>query len=324
MSVIYETLQKLSRQSEAELAEPNGAKEANGIFSIPRSTVLQKVGIVFVISAAVITVGVYCGALFWQSRLQSYSSAEKISAESGAVPYRLQQVKDEKNVTYHAKQNRPVYMPALKPVSVGPNANPGQIEGGSVQSEEQDIFQAEEKNTVETHPYNDLKSAGTLLHAGRDSSLAVKEKGKKTSPQHHKIKMPGNEGAAQDTIHSKNIAKNRHLNQLVSRIQHDIIAGNDARLPNLFAELSRLKGSQHHYVLKLKAFWHMHKKEFIQARGLLRQILAKNADDLEAGINMAVAEVYMGDTDAALKRLTQLKNRYPENTDIIKIIHTLK
>jgi len=49
-----------------------------------------------------------------------------------------------------------------------------------------------------------------------------------------------------------------------------------------------LKGEDNSYVLKLKAFWRLKQNDYESAALFLNEVLGKNENDLEAGINMAI------------------------------------
>ena len=98
---------------------------------------------------------------------------------------------------------------------------------------------------------------------------------------------------------------------------------NVERTEQLFDELTRLKGANDSYVLKLKAFWHIHEQEYGLAKDLLKEVLISNEIDLNAGINMAVIEIKTSQTQKAHQRLVKLQNIYPENNRIAELIQNL-
>jgi predicted Zn-dependent protease len=100
--------------------------------------------------------------------------------------------------------------------------------------------------------------------------------------------------------------------------------GNDNRIEKLFDDLTALKGQNNAYVLKLKAVWYIHKKEFERAEDLLQKVLIKNGNDQEAGINMAIIEIGTQHMEEAYQRLKKLQTIYPENLRIVEIMQNMK
>jgi len=91
----------------------------------------------------------------------------------------------------------------------------------------------------------------------------------------------------------------------------------------LLSELKINIGSQNHYYLKLKAFWLIQQKNYVQAALILKAVLLKNQYDLEANINMAISEIYLNQIDKAKHRLIQLKQLYPDHEMIIHLLSQL-
>ena len=59
------------------------------------------------------------------------------------------------------------------------------------------------------------------------------------------------------------------------------------------------------------------------AVALLKKVLARNANDVEAGINMSILEIRSKEYEQAKERLTRLQSRYPENTVISNLLSRL-
>ena len=118
--------------------------------------------------------------------------------------------------------------------------------------------------------------------------------------------------------------KSAGISRLVSKLKKSMASADRGSTQNLFNKLSEIKGKDSNYVLKLKAFWHIGKKEYAPADMLLKQVLTSNKDDLEAGINMAVVEIKTGRVQQAKDRLVKLRKIYPENTIISDFILKLQ
>ncbi len=58
----------------------------------------------------------------------------------------------------------------------------------------------------------------------------------------------------------------------------------------------------------------------MQPSVLLNKVLQNDAEDLEAGINMAVTEMKTNQLEAAQQRLAKLREVYPDNTLIPELL----
>ena len=113
------------------------------------------------------------------------------------------------------------------------------------------------------------------------------------------------------------------ISRLVGDLQTAIAMGNSKRTDELFEQLVALKGNQNSYVLKLKAYWHMQQREYQTAMMLLKNVLDRHPDDLEAGINMAILEIKTDRLSAADELLAKLREIYPDDTRIPVIMVSL-
>jgi len=127
-----------------------------------------------------------------------------------------------------------------------------------------------------------------------------------------------------EKIFMANAKKNEKIASLVADIHWEMGNGNKKQTEKYLDELALLKGQNNSYVLKLKAVWHIHNKEFERAKDLLKIVLTKNGLDQEAGINMAIIEINTKQMDNAYQRLSKLQTVYPENIRITEIMQDLK
>lgn len=126
-----------------------------------------------------------------------------------------------------------------------------------------------------------------------------------------------------ERIHLANVREARKINRLVSKIEESIAEGHMDDAEALIDELAVLKEEEDSYVLKLRAFWHMRQGDFQASASYLTAVLAKEQDDLEAGINMAIVEIKTHQLDKARKRLAKLREIYPANPFIEEIIQKI-
>jgi hypothetical protein len=133
---------------------------------------------------------------------------------------------------------------------------------------------------------------------------------------------PSRKQRHKDILRSKS-AQQAHITRLVARIKTNMHLYEEAETKRLIDELEDLKGSENAYVLKLRAYWHLRRDEVDAAVILLNRVLQRDAKDLEAGINMAVAEMKTNQFEAAQARLAKLREVYPENSLIPEMLQKL-
>ena len=117
--------------------------------------------------------------------------------------------------------------------------------------------------------------------------------------------------------------KRADIAKLVTQIDDAILSMDAPAVKKLMQKLALLKGRDNLYVLNLNAFWYLKQKQYLKAEALLKKILKRDQEHLEAGVNMAVVEAETQRKEAALKRLRRLKALYPENQVLIEMIRKL-
>ncbi len=136
--------------------------------------------------------------------------------------------------------------------------------------------------------------------------------------------LKGRKKGEDERIRLENVERSAKIAFLVAKIQRSMSTGSSDQTKDLIDELALLKGGDNSYVLKLKAFLCMRKDEYESAALLLNEVLRKNENDLEAGINMAIVEIKTSKIPEAIKRLARLREIHPENTLIPELIQKLK
>lgn len=126
----------------------------------------------------------------------------------------------------------------------------------------------------------------------------------------------------EDKVYESRI-KTAKISQLVIRLQGAMIQGDDSQVKKLLPRLETLKGTNDPFVLKLKAFWRMKKGEYGKAADLLVKVLGENPNDVEAGLNMAIIEIKMGQFDKARKRLRALYERHNEDSQVLDLLRKI-
>ena len=127
-----------------------------------------------------------------------------------------------------------------------------------------------------------------------------------------------------ERIRLENVEKSAKIASLVRKIQRSMNTRRSDHIEDLIDELALIKGKENSYILKLRAFLCMRKDDYESAALLLNEVLHKNENDLEAGINMAIVEIKTSQIPEAIKRLAKLREIYPEDTLIPELIQKLK
>jgi hypothetical protein len=120
------------------------------------------------------------------------------------------------------------------------------------------------------------------------------------------------------------LTREHHISQLIDKIKLSMASDNTEHTDKLFNRLERIKGASNSYVMKLKAFWYMQRGEFDLARPLLESVLSRNGDDKEAGVNMAVLEINSHQLPEARARLRKLMAAYPNDGAIHELYSQVK
>jgi Flp pilus assembly protein TadD len=117
--------------------------------------------------------------------------------------------------------------------------------------------------------------------------------------------------------------KTGSLLSLSSAFRHAVESGNLSRAARILAQVEKIRKPDDPYLLKLKAFQEIEKKNYSRARALLTRVLTMDRTDFEAGFNMAVVEIRLHQYDRARARLEALKNRYPFQDAIDDLLNRL-
>jgi len=116
-----------------------------------------------------------------------------------------------------------------------------------------------------------------------------------------------------------NVNRNLETNRLVKKIRSCMATSDCRQIDHLFDQLQSLKGANDPYVLKLKGYWYLQQEQFESAAGLLQKVLVQDENDLEAGVNMAIAEIRLNRWQQAKQRLARLREVYPDNAKLAEV-----
>jgi len=117
------------------------------------------------------------------------------------------------------------------------------------------------------------------------------------------------------------IEKGIKIASLISNIEESIQEKDYQETEQLIQQLTDLTHKDNPYLLKIKSFFFIKTGKDNQATEILQKVLAKDQNDLEANINMAIIEIKNGKIEDAHFRLVNLAKIYPENSTIQDLIH---
>lgn len=120
-------------------------------------------------------------------------------------------------------------------------------------------------------------------------------------------------------ITQSNVNRSLETNRLVNKIRSCMATVDCRQIDHLFDQLQALKGTNNPYVLKLKGYWYLQQDQFESAAGLLQKVLVQDENDLEAGVNMAIAEMRLNRWQPAKQRLARLREVYPDNAKLAEL-----
>ena len=164
--------------------------------------------------------------------------------------------------------------------------------------------QAAFSQPVDPNVFLPLKS-----NVDRDNQGATTKASVIDPPDHLKPMRKQQQQASRATRHLR-IA--RLVDEILSAIRTDEVE----RASKLLNQLVQMKGPKDPFVSKLRAYSFIRQSRLEEARSLLTEVLSRNADDIEAGLNMAVIDIKSGRYREARSRLTSLQAIYPEQDQV--------
>ncbi len=284
MSIIFQTLQKLNKSSTEKFREPPHLKKDLRTRSFSGKRILNAAAI-----PSLLLLFVMSGSLL-------YFTPGSENTTGG---------KDDSSASYAVANASPVPRP--------------------VKDEMRTVLITDEKIKIEqldADLFVFLPPDSSRVFKKWSGSSAKKAEPKQMPPRQKKSRMkPGFTPTKKD---QKSGSAPRMSEQLiVKKIESAIIEGETRRAEVLLEQLAGIKGEDSIYVMKLRAFFYLRTGENRPAVSLLKKVLAGNADDMEAGINMAILEIKARDYTQAKTRLARLKSIYPDNTVISNLLSKL-
>jgi hypothetical protein len=323
MSIIFKTLQKLKSQAAQK------AKRRAKIMRAPKNTSFKKVfsapGVILLLFLVCFGIGI--GTLYGYRYLHATAvkkppkymiNGADIPVPANKPPVEIVKAPDLQNISLpnHTGLNRTTFLPPGSGIKGGADFSVQQpVEDQARSSLRKETSPAVAPSIQKEQPLSTV-SAGS----SSESNSAVKPKNDKTDKS---LTAQFSVIPEEEKLFRTNLEKNSKNARLIAELQWEMGQNNVERTEQLFAELTRLKGANDSFVLKLKAFWHIREQEYGLAKDLLKEVLISNEIDLNAGINMAVIEIKTSQTQKAYQRLVKLQNIYPENNRIAELIQNL-
>jgi len=364
MSVIFKTLAKLKNQSADEKERSRRSKRRGNVYSFRKMLIsppllISVSAVVFLIGfGALYGVDYYRGyieagnrgtpAAAEKARTRPEPDSQKEVGEPTAVKETAQTemndipplpdqipVEEPKPEESHIPSGRLIRSVAAREPSSAINNTGSGTEHVTANAEKtayvaQAASNRKVSGDVYEHPRGFIltkrESAAPAGYALLSPDRATKADNVAATANHRK---PSNAGKTKgERIHLANIKKQFEISKLVSEIEKSMrrntLTGDDDNIEDCLKRLASIKGEDYAYVLKVRAYWYLRKKEYASAALLLEKVLDENENDIEAGINMAIIEVNRDQGEKARKRLRRLKGIYPENTRIPEILAKLK
>ncbi|MBF0179763.1 MAG: tetratricopeptide repeat protein [Magnetococcales bacterium] len=108
-------------------------------------------------------------------------------------------------------------------------------------------------------------------------------------------------------------SRERDVGRVVGDLRLAMSRGDAQQVEQLLATLGQVKagGEKDPFVLNMRAYWEISRGRHDNAAAILKQILERRPDDLEAGLNMAVVEMRTSRPAEAKARLFALLKLYP-------------
>ncbi|OEU80786.1 MAG: hypothetical protein BA865_03135 [Desulfobacterales bacterium S5133MH4] len=123
-----------------------------------------------------------------------------------------------------------------------------------------------------------------------------------------------------ERIRLLNIEKTAEISRLISRIEKSMAVNDMDSAKDLIDQLALLKGEENIYVMNIRAFCYMRQGDLDAAASILTEVLEKDQNALDAGINMAVIEIKTNQLEEAQERLAKLRETYQNNQTVRDLI----
>ena len=102
------------------------------------------------------------------------------------------------------------------------------------------------------------------------------------------------------------------------------IGNNDeGEVKRLMDRLEGAMGRHSPFLIKMKAYWQLKLKNYKEVKRLLSAYIINHPDDLEAGLNLSMAEIQLNENDKARMHLRALQIHHPDHSKIKALLSAL-
>ncbi|MCG6872535.1 MAG: tetratricopeptide repeat protein [Gammaproteobacteria bacterium] len=116
----------------------------------------------------------------------------------------------------------------------------------------------------------------------------------------------------------------QQISRLTAALTRAVQAKDEIATPLLLEELAAAAGPDSNYLLNMRAFVAMAHERYDEVETLLVRVLARDENNLNASLNLAVAESRTGRVEQARERLENLALAYPHDDRIPRLMGSLR
>ena len=204
-----------------------------------------------------------------------------------------------------------------KPASVSVNRT---VNARSPQKEDRVVTQATfgESLTVVSSPAPGPSDPTNTVEKQSNKKLVVATREKSTVPR-----RAFKREARRELQRTRSREKSLQVSRLTADLARAVQADDETKIAQVLDELGSKAGADSNYVLNMRAYVALARGQYAEVEIPLRRVLARDATDANAGLNMAVAESRTGRLQQARQRLEQLASVYPDDERIVLMLQSL-
>lgn len=323
MSLIFQSLQKLKSNLNASPSGPNGPAPEQG--KAPLKPFIIRFRPILIGLVLVLALG--CGSVYavqyLKERVRGQENGRAIEQQRyGIRPHKGPPVPGSS--TESQNNSNSLHMPSQPVVRDAPGAQvqfypPEQKKIGLAP------VSAAQEQTLSAQPSKAAEWAHPKVSALPDASLSPRMTKLVVTPPAPVQPIFDAEMEAVERARRAALEKSARIGMLVNKIEQALAGAPNAGNPQaLLAQLAKIKGENHSYVMKMRAYWNFQRGQYPAAEVDLKKVIALHPDDLEAGINLALIEIHDQRYDQAKSRLKHLRHIYPEHSAVADLIKRLK
>ncbi|MCD4755070.1 MAG: tetratricopeptide repeat protein [Deltaproteobacteria bacterium] len=348
MSVIFEALKKLNNDSPKEDQKKTGAtrnrtfRVLRRTFTLPRG-VLSTVVFLIILGLSVTYASRFVETFFGKGNKTIMSSENEqmtdkiiyVPSEGGASDTDNEEFETEifetvPEATTGTENPQTLTAQYLPPISKQRHEEPSgtirQVHGRNILAGEE----VSDSNKLPHKPMSVTPEKGLEYKAATretPSTARLTPLPEAVSPSFGAEALPDHSPDPEDDMEARverirllNIEKTAEISRLISRIEKSMAVNDMDSAKDLIDQLALLKGEENIYVMNIRAFCYMRQGDLDAAASILTEVLEKDQNALDAGINMAVIEIKTNQLEEAQERLAKLREIYHNNQTVRDLI----